>query len=673
MKKIFLIGTLIFIVFAGLDAQTPDDITTDITADSDSDPFVVPENLKDNVAFWKKIYTEVALSEGLLHDSDYPMVIYKKITIGNLRGRARRGAISKHTSHIRLMLDHLSRSPSSRWSEEEKKLYALFKTYGAENEIKTARSRIRFQQGQRDRFKEGLERSGAYLGYIRRVFKQYGIPQRIAYLPHVESSFNINAYSKVGAAGMWQFMRRTGQLYMTVNYKVDERRDPYISTVAAAKLLVHNYRTVKAWPLAITAYNHGLVSIQRAVNQLKTRDIGVIVQKYRNRRFRFASKNFYSCFLAASEIGANPRQYFPDFNYHLPEKYNELVLQSYISPSVLSEYLGVSQKELIRLNPSLRTTVFQRRLSIPSGFRLRIPAALSTGDAEAKIAAIPGSKKAASSPDNHYYSVRRGDTLYRISRRFKVSTESILASNDIRRGNRLYVGQVLQIPGEGRPVTPKKTVQPLEVEPAPPAPRVKEQVTAPVTEAVTGTTIPPRSTGPLKSPRIELQTAETTPDPGTFDATLYDLDVSFFPGKGTARIQVAVDETLGHYADWLGVSTYRIRSLNRMGRRSLKLHQRILVPMSEDALERFNARRLEYHMALEEDFYNEYEVVEVKTRKVKYGETLWSICNTNNNGNGEIPFWLFKKYNRDLDMEHIKRNAEVNLPVIKGKVGGKTE
>ena len=95
--------------------------------------------------------------------------------------------------------------------------------------------------------------------------------------------------------------------------------------------------------------------------------------------------------------------------------------------------------------------------------------------------------------------------------------------------------------------------------------------------------------------------------------------------------------------------------------------------MSEDALERFNARRLEYHMALEEDFYNEYEVVEVKTRKVKYGETLWSICNTNNNGNGEIPFWLFKKYNRDLDMEHIKRNTEVNLPVIKGIIGGKSE
>lgn len=667
MKKYFLTATLLLFVFTGLFAQ--------VSPVSELDPFVVPDNLKDNVAFWKKIYTEVALTDGLLHDRDYPMVIYKKITIGKLRGRARRRQIGKYTGGIRLMLDHLSRRPSSRWTEEERKLYALFKKYGAENKIKTARSRIRFQQGQRDRFKAGLERSGAYLGYIRRVFKQYGIPQRIAYLPHVESSFNINAYSKVGAAGMWQFMRRTGRLFMTVNYKVDERRDPYISTVAAAKLLTQNYRSVKAWPLAITAYNHGLVSIKRAVRQLKTRDIGIIVQKYRNRRFRFASKNFYSCFLAASEIGANPRKYFPDFNYHLPEKFNEIVLNSYIRPSVLSKHLGVSQKELARLNPSLRTTVFHRQMSIPKGFRLKIPAALSPGDAQTKIAAIPGSQKTASSPDHHYYSVRRGDTLYRISRKFRVSTESILASNNIRRKNRIYVGQVLRIPDRGTSSQKRKTVKPKPVQPVQPPP--EKPMEPPVQSGSESPTQkqPVKITPPPKDilPQIEMETAETAHPPDTFDATLYNLDVSFFPGKGTARIQVAVDETLGHYADWLGVSTYRIRSLNRMGRRSLKLHQRILLPMSEAALERFNTRRLEYHMALEEDFYNEYQVVEVKARKVRYGETLWSICNNGNNGDGEIPFWLFKKYNRGLDMESIKRNAEINLPVIKGKFNGKSE
>ena len=75
-------------------------------------------------------------------------------------------------------------------------------------ELKTAWKRIRFQQGQLERYKEGLERSGAYMAFIRLMFNFFNIPDRIAYLPHVESSFNINAYSRVGATGMWQFMQR---------------------------------------------------------------------------------------------------------------------------------------------------------------------------------------------------------------------------------------------------------------------------------------------------------------------------------------------------------------------------------------------------------------------------------------------------------------------------------
>ncbi|MCP5105103.1 MAG: lytic transglycosylase domain-containing protein, partial [bacterium] len=223
--------------------------------EAEPDPFTVPDILKDNVAFWKRIYTEVSLKDGLIHDRDFPLVVYKKITIGNLRGRRRRQLIRNHMNGIRHSLDIINKRPPTRWGEKEKRIAALFRRYGDMSRLKTARSRLRFQQGQRERFKLGIERSGAYLQYIRRVFKEYDIPQRIIYLPHVESSFNINAYSKVGAAGMWQFMRRTARLYMTVNYKIDERRDPFKSTVAAAKLLKSNYRAIKSWPLAITAYN----------------------------------------------------------------------------------------------------------------------------------------------------------------------------------------------------------------------------------------------------------------------------------------------------------------------------------------------------------------------------------------------------------------------------------
>ena len=83
-------------------------------------------------------------------------------------------------------------------------------------------------------------------------------------LPHVESSFNAAAYSKVGAAGLWQFMRSTGRRYMRVDDAVDERLDPYRSTEAAAQLLAYNYRVLGSWPLALTAYNHGAAGMRRA-------------------------------------------------------------------------------------------------------------------------------------------------------------------------------------------------------------------------------------------------------------------------------------------------------------------------------------------------------------------------------------------------------------------------
>ncbi len=638
MKTVFSFAAIIFFFFTILPGQ-----------EEAFNPFEVPENIKDNVAFWKKIYTEISLTEGLIHDGDYPMVIYEKITIGGLKGRQRSRLIQKHIKPIIHSLDIINHKPQSLWTEKEKQVAALFKQYGGMKEIKIARKRIRFQQGQKERFKLGIERSGAYLDFIRQVFKKNGIPERIVYLPHVESSFNINAYSKVGAAGMWQFMRSTGRLFLKIDYKVDERWDPFKSTVAAALLLKKNYEELKSWPLAITAYNHGLVSMKRAVQVTGTRDIGVIIEKYKNRKFRFASKNFYSCFLAASEIGENPQTYFPVLNYQQPIKYNEVVLDSYIRPAVLCKHLGISQKELAQLNPSLRSTLFHRQISIPRGFSLRVPPSISSETALEKIAAIPGSLKSSKSSDYLYYSVKPGDTLFRIARRFRVSTSTLLAANNIQRKNRIYIGQVLRIPGESISsvsTQPKKSIEPETTTPKP-AVKIIKKITPPSP----------------KPPRIEMQTAETLPELDAFDATLYNFDVTFFPEKGIARIRVEVEETLGHYADWLGISTSRIRQLNRSWRGTIKVNQTIWIPAGADSLEPFKAKRLEYHMALEEDFYSQYQVVSVKVRRVTYGENLWSICNDEK----EIPLWLFKKYNRDLNIEKIRINTKIRLPIIKSK------
>ena len=193
-------------------------------------------------------------------------------------------------------------------SNDEERVLKLFPEGTSNAEFRAAADRVRFQLGQSDRFRQGLVRSGTWKPYINEVMAKRGLPPELAALPHVESSFDPTAYSKVGAAGMWQFMRSTGVRYMRVDHIVDERRDPFFATDAAARLLADNFSVIQSWPLALTAYNHGLASMRRAVQQQKTTDIATIVAKYQSRSFGFASRNFYTAFLAALEIDSNPEQ-----------------------------------------------------------------------------------------------------------------------------------------------------------------------------------------------------------------------------------------------------------------------------------------------------------------------------------------------------------------------------
>jgi membrane-bound lytic murein transglycosylase D len=115
--------------------------------------------------------------------------------------------------------------------------------------------KIRCQIGQKDRFREGLIRSGAFIDEMKQIFHSYGLPMDLVYLPHVESSFNPKAYSKFGAAGIWQFVREAGKRYMTVGYAMDERWDPIRSSEAAAQLLKRSYEKFGSWPLAMIHLN----------------------------------------------------------------------------------------------------------------------------------------------------------------------------------------------------------------------------------------------------------------------------------------------------------------------------------------------------------------------------------------------------------------------------------
>ncbi|MGE5343998.1 MAG: lytic transglycosylase domain-containing protein [Candidatus Omnitrophota bacterium] len=341
--------------------------------------FDVPEILKDNVMFWKKIYTEVSLTEGVIHDNEYPMIIYRLISLANRTGKTRKGYLQENMAAVERILETMNNKSPDQWTGIECQIRDLFKQYANLDALKDAASRLRFQLGQKERFKEGLERAAAYMPFIMATFEKMNIPKRVAYLPHVESSFNIEARSRVGAAGMWQFMRGTGKLFhLKMDSKIDERHDPIRSTLAAAQLLIKNYENLKSWPLAITAYNHGPASIKRAVLETGSRNLGVIIEKYKNRRFKFASKNFYGCFIAASEIASQPEKYFSNLNLHPQLKFNEIQIRNSLAPQKLAKQLGVSQDNLKKLNPALRPVLFKRQLPIPTPYVLRIPTSRAT-------------------------------------------------------------------------------------------------------------------------------------------------------------------------------------------------------------------------------------------------------------------------------------------------------
>src|SRR5690606_4991998 len=131
-----------------------------------------------------------------------------------------------------------------------------------------------------------------------------------------------------------------------------------------------NYEVLGHWPLAITAYNHGVSGMRRAVSQLGTTDIGVIAERYDGRTFGFASRNFYPAFLAAADIDANPEKYFGPLRLSPASATIVTELPDYMSVQTLSRTLGIGVSGLRELNPALTTIVWSGEKYVPGGFTL---------------------------------------------------------------------------------------------------------------------------------------------------------------------------------------------------------------------------------------------------------------------------------------------------------------
>lgn len=281
-----------------------------------------------------------------------------------------------------------------------------------------------------------LNRSVEYIDEFKRIFKSYGVPEDLAYLPIIESGFRVNAVSRARARGVWQFMASTARLYgLRVDWVVDERRDPYKAAHAAAKLLKNLYKKYGDYYLALAAYNGGPSRVSRAVRRLKTKDFFRIA---RSRYIRRETRNYVPAFLASLIIAKDPQAH--GFTIQGSEKYfhntKSIEIPSPVSIKDVARMARVSYRHLQKINPELirEFTPFNKK-----SYTIRVPLELDPERLE-RVKRLPPAKRFFVG----WYRVRRGDSLYSIARKFNTSVRKIkrankLRSNLIRPGKRLLI------------------------------------------------------------------------------------------------------------------------------------------------------------------------------------------------------------------------------------------
>ena len=398
-----------------------------------------PEGIQSDVNFWIRVYTEVTTNEGFLHDERNlgGGLRHDEVRRRQLVARtAAHGRRASRPAHRRAAAHHRGAADGSGARGAVGGRQATARACGVRTRasiiLKDATTRIRFQLGQADRFKEGLIRSSSWEAHIAETFANQGLPSELAVLPHVESSFNAAAYSKVGAAGLWQFMRSTGRRYMRVDDAVDERLDPYRSTEAAAQLLAYNYRVLGSWPLALTAYNHGAAGMRRAKESVGTDDYVKINRTYTSRTFGFASRNFFPSFLAALTIDENPEKYFGALERRPEQKFREVTMPAYVRLATLERTLDVDREQLRVLNPAWRPTIYNGTRLVPRGYRLRLPAdTAEKWTPELLAARLPANELYAGQVTPRTHRVRKGETMAAIAQRYGMTAARLGEMNGL--------------------------------------------------------------------------------------------------------------------------------------------------------------------------------------------------------------------------------------------------
>jgi membrane-bound lytic murein transglycosylase D len=412
----------------------------------EADPFPEPPEIRPNVEFWVRVFSEWGVDRVVVHDSLHPALQYEVIALPGARDTAYTDEQRELVTDLREQWEDWLRAFEGKVERgepldavEQEWLDHIDAVVGRAA-LTGAHERVRTQRGLRDRFRAGLERSTRYLATMREILRDAGLPEDLAYLPHVESSFVTSARSSAGAVGLWQFTLGAGRRYMRITSAIDERLDPVAASYGAAAYLRDAYARLGSWPLAVTSYNHGVEGMARARAELGT-DFGKIYREYRGRSFGFASRNFYAEFLAVRRIASDPQSYFPEgWNPELPSDDEPIVLDADRSPAAVARAYGVDLATLVAKNPAWSRRAIDRSLRLPQGSTVWLPrGTLERADPEAVAAAWDSDRP-------RTYVVRSGDTLSKIAQAHGMTVAELRERNGIaQRSSLVRIGQELVV------------------------------------------------------------------------------------------------------------------------------------------------------------------------------------------------------------------------------------
>jgi membrane-bound lytic murein transglycosylase D len=349
-----------------------------------SKQFKVPPALRDVVHFWLRIYTEFTSQHVVVYDDRHPDVIFEVLDFRDIARTARNrvayeitveNKIRRTIHAYRNAFRRLIRNPKPKNPTAlEKVILAAYAKVGHKHKFRELARNLRAQTGQRDNIIKGLLAAETFFPKMERIFAEVGVPPEITRLSLVESSFNLQAISRVGASGVWQFMHQSALEYMTVDQSrgIDERISPLKATVGAAKLLKRNYSMLKSWPLAITSYHHGfrgLFKISKDPNHEEELDQWLALCSAKKSRIGWASKNYFAEYLAVLHAETYRHLFYGDAPLPSVRPIAFHSLERPQSALAFAKEKGIPLQEFKFYNPDVRNL----RIRLPRGFVIALP------------------------------------------------------------------------------------------------------------------------------------------------------------------------------------------------------------------------------------------------------------------------------------------------------------